>query len=57
MAGINERAFEHLSITWDILKTCPLYNLPSYKIIKRNNVILPLSPSNEGKKTLVIDLD
>lgn len=55
IAGVNERAMEHLSISLEILKSCTTLTLPNC-IIGRN-LNLPRVRGSEGKKTLVLDLD
>ena len=54
IAGINERAFEHISISLEILKSCMSIALPN---IVQINVDVPMRQENILKKTLVIDLD
>jgi CTD small phosphatase-like protein 2 len=55
IAGINERAFEHLTISLEILRSCMSLALPN--IAPQNTVDVPIFKENVGKKTLVIDLD
>lgn len=52
IAGINERALEHLTISLEILKNCSSLALPATHPLLKYPLLPPAS-----KKTLVLDLD